>query len=59
MLFEDQTKGQDGNQTQQTQTQEDWLAKIVEVKGEAFKDPQVLEGLPLTPCWNSLLPTLT
>lgn len=42
MLFEDQTKGQDGNQTQQTQTQEDWLAKIVEVKGEAFKDPQVL-----------------
>lgn len=42
MLFEDQTKGQDGNQTQQTQTQEDWLAKVVEVKGEAFKDPQVL-----------------
>ena len=42
MLFEDQTTGQDGNQTQQTQTQEDWLAKIVEVKGEAFKDPQVL-----------------
>jgi len=42
MLFEDQTKGQDGDQTQQTQTQEDWLAKIVEVKGEAFKDPQVL-----------------
>ena len=42
MLFEDQTKGQDGNQTQQTQTQEDWLAKIVEAKGEAFKDPQVL-----------------
>ena len=42
MLFEDQTKGQDGNQNQQTQTQEDWLAKIVEVKGEAFKDPQVL-----------------
>lgn len=42
MLFEDQTKGQDGNQNQQTQTQEDWLAKVVEVKGEAFKDPQVL-----------------
>lgn len=42
MLFEDQTKGQDGNQTQQAQTQVDWLAKIVEVKGEAFKDPQVL-----------------
>ena len=42
MLFEDQTKGQDGNQTQQAQTQEDWLAKVVEVKGEAFKDPQVL-----------------
>lgn len=42
MLFEDQTKGQDGNQNQQAQTQEDWLAKIVEVKGEAFKDPQVL-----------------
>ena len=42
MLFEDQTKGQDGNQNQQNQTNEDWLAKIVEVKGEAFKDPQVL-----------------
>lgn len=42
MLFEDQTTGQDGDQTKQTQTQEDWLAKIVEVKGEAFKDPQVL-----------------
>ncbi|RTL05358.1 hypothetical protein EKK58_08130 [Candidatus Dependentiae bacterium] len=42
MLFEDQTKGQDGNQPQQTTNQEDWLAKIVEVKGEAFKDPQVL-----------------
>lgn len=42
MLFEDQTKGQDGNQNQQAQTQEDWLAKVVEVKGEAFKDPQVL-----------------
>lgn len=42
MLFEDQTKGQDGNQNQQTQTTEDWLAKVVEAKGEAFKDPQVL-----------------
>lgn len=42
MLFEDQTKGQDGNPPQQTTNQEDWLAKIVEVKGEAFKDPQVL-----------------
>lgn len=42
MLFEDQTKGQDGNQNQQTTNQEDWLAKIVEAKGESFKDPQVL-----------------
>lgn len=42
MLFEDQTKGQDGNPPTNPQTQEDWLAKIVEVKGEAFKDPQVL-----------------
>lgn len=42
MLFEDQTKGQEGDQNQQTTNQEDWLAKIVEVKGEAFKDPQVL-----------------
>ena len=42
MLFEDQTKGQTTNQTQPTQTNEDWLAKIVEVKGEKFKDPQVL-----------------
>ncbi len=42
MLFEDQTKGQEGNQNQQTTNQEDWLAKIVEAKGESFKDPQVL-----------------
>ncbi len=42
MLFEDQTKGQDGNQNQQTSNQEDWLAKIVEAKGEAFKDVNVL-----------------
>ena len=42
MLFEDQTKGQTTNQTQQTTNQEDWLAKIVETKGENFKDPQVL-----------------
>ena len=42
MLFEDQTKGQDGTPPTQTQTQEDWLAKVVESKGESFKDPQVL-----------------
>lgn len=42
MLFEDQTKGQDGNQTQQTPNQEDWLTKVVEAKGESFKDVQVL-----------------
>ena len=42
MLFEDQTKGQDGNQNQPPTNPVDWLAKIVEVKGEAFKDPQVL-----------------
>lgn len=42
MLFEDQTKGQEGNQNQHTTNQEDWLAKIVEAKGESFKDPQVL-----------------
>ena len=42
MLFEDQTKGQEGNQTQQNSNQEDWLSKIVEAKGESFKDPQVL-----------------
>lgn len=43
MLFnEDQTTGQNTDQTQQTQTTEDWLAKVVEAKGEKFKDPQVL-----------------
>lgn len=42
MLFEDQTKGQEGNQNQQTTNQEDWLAKVVEAKGESFKDVQVL-----------------
>ncbi len=42
MLFEDQTKGQEGNQNQQAPNQEDWLAKIVEAKGDSFKDPQVL-----------------
>lgn len=40
MLFEEtQTTGQE---TTQTQTQEDWLAKVVEAKGESFKDVQVL-----------------
>lgn len=42
MLFEDQTTGQTTNQTQQAQTTEDWLAKVVEVKGEKFKDVNVL-----------------
>lgn len=42
MLFEDQTTGQTTDQTQQTQTTEDWLAKVVEVKGEKFKDVNVL-----------------
>lgn len=42
MLFQDQTTGQNTDQTNQTTNQEDWLAKIVEVKGEAFKDVQVL-----------------
>ncbi len=43
MLFsEGQTMGQNTNQTQQTQTTEDWLAKVVEAKGENFKDVQVL-----------------
>lgn len=42
MLFADQTTGQETNQTLQTQTNEDWLAKVVEVKGEKFKDVQVL-----------------
>lgn len=36
MLFEDQT------QQQNSQTTEDWLAKVVEAKGESFKDVQVL-----------------
>ena len=31
MLFEDQTKGQDGNQNQPPTNPVDWLAKIVEV----------------------------
>lgn len=42
MLFEDQTTGQTTNPPQQTQTTEDWLAKVVEVKGEKFKDVNVL-----------------
>ena len=42
MLFENQTTVQDGNQTQQTPNQEDWLTKVVEAKGESFKDVQVL-----------------
>lgn len=40
MLFEQtQTTGQT---TTETQTTEDWLAKVVETKGESFKDVQVL-----------------
>lgn len=40
MLFEQtQTTGQT---TAETQTTEDWLAKVVETKGESFKDVQVL-----------------
>ena len=39
MLFEDQQKTDPAN-TQQTT--EDWLAKVVEAKGESFKDVQVL-----------------
>jgi hypothetical protein len=39
MLFEDQTKT---NPADTTQTNEDWLAKVVEAKGETFKDVQVL-----------------
>jgi len=40
MLFaNDQTEGQT---TAETQTQEDWLAKVVEVKGEKFRDVNVL-----------------
>ncbi len=42
MLFQDQTTGQNTDQTTQTTNQEDWLAKVVEAKGEAFKDVQVL-----------------
>lgn len=41
MLFEDQNQGQ-VTQPQSTQTTEDWLAKVVEAKGEQFKDVQVL-----------------
>lgn len=42
MIFDDQTKGQETNQQQQTQTTEDWLAKVVEAKGENFRDIQTL-----------------
>ncbi len=42
MLFQDQTKGQNTDQTNQAANQEDWLAKVVEAKGESFKDVQVL-----------------
>lgn len=38
MLFENQTT----NPQTETQTTEDWLAKVVEAKGETFKDVQVL-----------------
>lgn len=38
MLFEDQKT----NPPTDTQTTEDWLAKVVEAKGETFKDVQVL-----------------
>jgi rubrerythrin len=38
MLFEDQTT----NPQTTPQTTEDWLAKVVEAKGETFKDVQVL-----------------
>ena len=41
-IFEDQTKGQETNQAQQTTNQDDWLAKVVEAKGESFRDVQVL-----------------
>lgn len=42
MLFQDQTTGQNTDQTNQAANQEDWLAKVVEAKGETFKDVQVL-----------------
>lgn len=42
MSIFDQTTGQTTNQTSTQQTTEDWLAKVVEAKGETFKDVQVL-----------------
>ena len=42
MLFQDQTTGQTNDQATPPQTTEDWLAKVVETKGESFKDVQVL-----------------
>lgn len=42
MLFQDQTTGQNTNPAPAPQTTEDWLAKVVEAKGESFKDVQVL-----------------
>ena len=42
MLFQDQTTGQNTDQTNQEANQADWLAKVVEAKGESFKDVQVL-----------------
>jgi hypothetical protein len=42
MSLFDQTTGQEANQTSGNQTNEDWLAKVVETKGESFKDVQVL-----------------
>lgn len=41
-IFEDQTTGQNTQPQTQTTNQEDWLSKVVEAKGESFKDVQVL-----------------
>ena len=41
-IFEDQTTGQNTQPNPQATNQEDWLAKVVEAKGESFKDVQVL-----------------
>ena len=42
MLFQDQTMGQTTETQTTPQTTEDWIAKLVETKGESFKDPQVI-----------------
>ena len=42
MSIFDQTTGQQTNQAPAPQTNDDWLAKVVEVKGESFKDIQTL-----------------